>query len=358
MTAEERLIRIADRLETEDFPNKEELAALINGRTESLAQYVSAKASAARDEYYGKKVFVRGLVEFTNFCKNNCLYCGIRAGNAKAERYRLTEDEILECCDIGESLGFKTFVLQGGEDPFFTDDKICRTVEKIKSRHPDCAVTLSIGEKPRESYEKFFEAGADRYLLRHETANPEHYAFLHPAAMSFENRRRCLRDLKDIGFATGSGFMVGSPAQTAEHLAEDLLFLKELKPHMVGIGPFVPHKDTPFGTETAGTAELTLFMLALTRLILPNALIPATTALGTIAENGREMGILAGANVVMPNLSPASVRAKYTLYDNKIHTGAEAAESLDTLKKRIRAVGYEVVCDRGDPATEKQQTKG
>lgn len=344
----DKLKRLVDKLEKEQKLSKEEFIALINGRNEELAEYLFKKSSDIRDKNYGKRVFVRGLIEFTNYCKNNCLYCGIRAGNKKAERYRLSKEEILECCDHGYELGFRTFVLQGGEDPFFTDEMIVDIVKNIKKDHPDCAVTLSIGEKSRESYEKFRLAGVDRYLLRHETANPEHYAKLHPENLSYENRIRCLRDLKELGFQTGCGFMVGSPYQTTENLANDMVFLQEFRPHMVGIGPFISHKDTPFANERSGTLELTLFMLGLVRLTLPHALLPSTTALGTISPDGRERGILAGGNVVMPNLSPLNVRKKYMLYDNKISTGDEAAESLSNLKLRMKSIGYEVVTDRGD----------
>ena len=344
----DKLKRLVDKLEKEQRLSKEEFIALINGRNEELAEYLFKKASDIRDKNYGKRVFVRGLIEFTNYCKNNCLYCGIRAGNKKAERYRLSKEEILECCDHGYGLGFRTFVLQGGEDPFFTDEMIVDIVKNIKKDHPDCAVTLSIGEKSRESYEKFRLAGVDRYLLRHETANPEHYAKLHPENLSYENRIRCLRDLKELGFQTGCGFMVGSPYQTTENLANDMIFLQEFRPHMVGIGPFISHKDTPFANERSGTLELTLFMLGLVRLTLPHVLLPSTTALGTIASDGREKGVLAGGNVVMPNLSPLNVQKKYMLYDNKISTGDEAAESLNNLKLRMKSIGYEVVTDRGD----------
>ena len=344
----DKLKRLVDKLEKEQKLSKEEFTALIDGRNEELADYLFKKASDIRDKNYGKRVFVRGLIEFTNYCKNNCLYCGIRAGNKKAERYRLSKEEILECCGHGYGLGFRTFVLQGGEDPFFTDEMMVDIVKNIKKEHPDCAVTLSIGEKSRESYEKFRLAGVDRYLLRHETANPEHYAKLHPENLSYENRMRCLRDLKELGFQTGCGFMVGSPYQTTENLANDMIFLQEFRPHMVGIGPFISHKDTPFANERSGTLELTLFMLGLVRLTLPHALLPSTTALGTIAPDGRERGVLAGGNVVMPNLSPLNVRKKYMLYDNKISTGDEAAESLNNLKLRMKSIGYEVVTDRGD----------
>ncbi len=344
----DKLKKLIDKLESERLLTKEEFIELIEGRNEEISQYLFKKASDIRDKNYGKRVFVRGLIEFTNYCKNNCLYCGIRAGNKNAERYRLTKEEILECCFHGYELGFRTFVLQGGEDPFYTDEKIVDIVKTIKQNFPDCAITLSIGEKSRESYEKYKKAGTDRYLLRHETASSEHYSQLHPQNLTLENRIRCLEDLKDLGFQTGSGFMVGSPYQTTENLAEDMIFLHRLQPHMVGIGPFICHKDTPFAAERSGTLELTLFMLGILRLMLPYALLPSTTALGTIAPDGRERGILAGGNVIMPNLSPLSVRKKYMLYDNKISTGDEAAESLNQLKQKMNSIGYEIVTDRGD----------
>ncbi len=339
---------LVDKLENGRSLSKEEFAFLIENRDEESAEYLFEKARKLRNKIYGNAVYIRGLIEFTNYCKNDCFYCGIRRSNGRAERYRLTEEQIMECCRAGYELGFRTFVLQGGEDGFFTDEKLLKIISGIKKEFPDCALTLSIGEKSRESYQAYFEAGADRYLLRHETADCVHYGKLHPPELSAENRQRCLFDLKEIGFQTGSGFMVGSPFQTAENLAEDMLFLKKLEPHMVGIGPFIPHKDTPFGGEKAGTLELTLFMLGLLRLMLPHALLPATTALGTISPNGRERGILAGANVVMPNLSPLSVRKKYSLYDNKICTGDEAAECKSCLAGRMASIGYEIVTHRGD----------
>ena len=310
--------------------------------------FARSLACGISKEYFGNRVYIRGLIEFTNICRRNCLYCGLRCGNALADRYRLTDDDILECCASGYSLGFRTFVLQGGEDASFTDEKICGIVRRIKAEYPDCAVTLSIGERERASYQAFFDAGADRYLLRHETANHAHYSKLHPDNMSLENRMRCLFDLKEIGFQTGCGFMVGSPYQTAETIADDLLFIRELNPHMVGLGPFIPHKDTPFGNMPQGSLELTLFLLALVRIMLGRVLLPSTTALGTIHPQGREMGILSGANVVMPNLSPVSVRKKYMLYDNKICTGDEAAECRGCLEKRMQSIGYEIAVDRGD----------
>ncbi len=344
----QELYELADRLERDRILTKEEFTALIENRSDKLAEYVFEKARRIRHRIYGKDVYIRGLIEFTNYCGNDCLYCGIRRSNKNADRYRLTKEDILECCETGHSLGFRTFVLQGGEDGFYTDDMLVDIIKAVKKIYPDCALTLSIGEKSRESYEKYFDAGADRYLLRHETADSCHYSKLHPTSLSLENRKRCLYDLKEIGYQTGSGFMVGSPFQTAECLAEDMIFLHELQPHMVGIGPFIPHHDTPFADEKQGTLELTLFMLGLLRLMLPNVLLPATTALGTIDPNGREMGILAGANVVMPNLSPKGVRKKYLLYDNKICTGDEAAECRQCLERRMNKIGYRIAVSRGD----------
>jgi len=322
---------------------------LIAGQTEELAEYAAEKARSIREKIYGKTVFTRGLIEFTNYCKNDCLYCGIRRSNSNAERYRLSEEEILDCCKQGYELGFRTFVLQGGEDGYFTDDRITEIIKKIKAKYPDCALTLSIGEKEKESYQRFFNAGADRYLLRHETADEAHYNTLHPEELSLRHRMDCLWNLKEIGYQVGCGFMVGSPGQTAGTLAKDMKFIEELQPQMVGIGPFVPHHETPFAKETAGTVKQTLYLLSLLRLLKPNLLLPATTALGTIDPRGREKGILAGANVVMPNLSPTTVRKKYELYDNKICTGDEAAECRNCLNGRMQSIGYELVVDRGDP---------
>lgn len=339
---------LIDRLEAGEALTKDEWVRLIDGRSPELAAYLFPKARAIRERVYGTDVYVRGLIEYSNYCKNNCLYCGIRAGNQNASRYRLSTGDILSCCQSGYSLGFRTFVLQGGEDPFMTEDKITELVSMIRREFPDCAITLSLGEMEYESYKHFFDVGADRYLLRHETANAEHYQKLHPTEMSFEHRMNCLRTLKEIGYQTGCGFMVGSPYQTSECLAGDMIFIRDLKPEMVGIGPFIPQHDTPFGDQTAGTMELTLFMMGLLRLQDPNVLLPATTALGTIHPFGRELGILAGGNVVMPNLSPVQVRAKYLLYDNKICTGDEAAECVNCMKRRMESVGYHVVVDRGD----------
>ncbi len=344
----EPMLKLIDKLKETKHLTKEEWVELIEGRTPEVAEYLFAQARDVREQVYGKSIYIRGLIEFTNFCKNDCFYCGIRRSNTNACRYRLDLDEILECCEKGYELGFRTFVLQGGEDAYFTDDRLEQTVKAIRGQYPDCAITLSVGERSYESYKHLFDAGADRYLLRHETYNAEHYGQLHPTELSAKVRQQCLKNLKEIGYQVGCGFMVGSPYQTAEYLAEDMMFLAELRPHMVGIGPFIPHKDTPFAKETSGTLELTLYMLGLTRLLLPEVLLPATTALGTIASNGRELGMLAGANVVMPNLSPSMVREKYLLYNDKAYTGLEAAECVQDLQDRMRAIGYEVVVSRGD----------
>lgn len=340
--------RFIDQLEKTGILTKDELIQLIENRTPELSEYLFEKARKIREFHYGKDVYIRGLIEFTNYCKNNCYYCGIRSGNRKAQRYRLTHAEILECCEEGYQLGFRTFVLQGGEDPYYNDDMMEDIILDIKEHFPDCALTLSMGERSYESYLRFYRAGADRYLLRHETANEEHYGKLHPENLSPKYRKECLYHLKKIGYQVGTGFMVGSPWQTAENLAEDLLFIKELNPQMVGIYPYISHKDTPFKDQKSGSLELTLFMLGLLRLMLPSVLLPATTALGTIDPKGREKGILAGANVVMPNLSPVAVRKKYLLYDNKISTGDEAAECKNGLEQSMKSIGYEVVVARGD----------
>ncbi len=343
-----KLLSLIEKLETEHSLTLGEYQFLIDNRTDEAAEILAQKADKVRREIYGNTVFIRGLIEITNICKNDCLYCGIRKSNRSCQRYRLTKEEILECCDEGYRLGFRTFVMQGGEDGYFTDDVLCDIVGTIKTKHPDCAVTLSMGERSADSYRRLREAGADRYLLRHETADSEHYSLLHPENLTLENRIACLNTLKEIGFQTGCGFMVGSPYQTSAMLAKDLKFIETFKPDMCGIGPFVPHKDTPFRDEKRGSAELTCYLLSIIRLIHPPVLLPATTALGTIDENGREKGILAGANVVMPNLSPASVRKKYELYDNKLSDGDESAQSKENLSKRIEKIGYKIVTARGD----------
>lgn len=351
----DNLFTIADKLIKNHSLTLQEYEDLILGYSKGLADYLKANAVKIRKDVYGNQVFVRGLVEISNICKNNCFYCGIRGGNYYCQRYRLTPKEIMECCVEGYELGFRTFVLQGGEDGFYTDEILCHLISNIKKVFPDCAVTLSLGERSRESYQKLYDAGADRYLLRHEAADKELYKKLHPADMSFENRMNCLKNLKNIGYQTGCGFMVGAPYQTARHIAKDLKFIEEFKPDMCGIGPFVPHRNTIFSKENAGSADLTCYLLSIIRLIHPNILLPATTALGTVSDDGRERGILSGANVVMPNLSPESARKKYELYNNKLNTGAENAFHMNQLKNKMKNIGYEIVVARGDVASSMKQ---
>ena len=326
----------------------EEYESLLNNITSDEKEVLRQEAVKLATSIYGNKIYARGLIEFSNYCKNNCYYCGIRNGNKNCDRYRLTKEQIYDCCDLGYELGFRTFVLQSGEDLFFNDDLMVEIISHIRSNFPDCAITISIGEKEKSTYQKYFNAGANRYLLRHETANKKLYETIHPKEMSFDNRMRCLQDLRDIGFQVGAGYMVECPHQTNYDLALDLKFVEEFKPEMCGIGPFIPHKDTDYKNEKAGTLEKTLLLLSITRIILPRVLLPATTALGTINPLGREMGVEHGANVVMPNLSPTEVRSKYLLYDNKICTGDEAAECKNCMSARMKRIGYELVIDRGD----------
>ncbi len=328
--------------------NKKKLNKKEKEEIKELKKYLRIKAREKADKIFGKYIFMRGLVEFTNYCKNDCIYCGIRKSNKNAERYRLNKKEILECCKVGYDIGFRTFVLQGGEDNFFNIERMSNIVRAIKKEFPDCALTLSIGEKDEEYYKELKNNGANRFLLRHETSENEHYSKLHPKYMSLDNRKECLRILKRLGFQTGTGIMVGSPFQKLENIASDLIFMQEIKPEMIGIGPFLPHKDTPFANEKIGEMGLTLILISILRLIFPLSLIPATTALGTIKEGGRELGILHGANVVMPNLSPMNVRKKYLLYNNKISTGTESAEGVELLKKSIDKIGYILTGARGD----------
>lgn len=322
-----------------------ELKLLIENETaENLAEY----ADEVRQKYYGKKVFLRGLIEISSYCKNDCYYCGIRRSNKSAERYRLEHDNVLKCAEIGYKLGLRTFVIQGGEDAFFTDDYLCSIIYDMKSKYPECAVTLSLGERPYESYKRLKEAGADRYLLRHETADRELYYHLHPHGMSFENRRQCLYNLKELGYQVGAGFMVGAPFQSTENIISDIRFMQKLQPQMIGIGPFIPHKDTPFRDEKGGTLELTLCLLGILRLMFPKVLLPATTALGSISPIGRTLGLQTGCNVIMPNISPEDARKKYMLYNNKLISGSETAEGLEILKNEIKSAGYETAKERGD----------
>lgn len=338
---------LIDELYNNKVLSKNDLYSILHNSSDEDINYLHQKANEKRSEFYGNKVFLRGLIEFTNYCKCHCSYCGIRADNPKADRYRLTKEEILECCHMGYRLDYRTFVLQGGEDPYFTDEVLVDIVSTIKKELPDCAITLSVGERSFDSYKALFDAGADRYLLRHETASKSLYESLHPH-MSFDNRRRCLRDLKTIGYQVGAGFMIGLPNQTDEDLVEDLLFLKDLDPHMIGIGPFIPHCDTPLGDKSGGTIDKTVILLSMIRLMLPDVLLPATTALGTLHPTGRERGLKAGANVVMPNLSPISVREKYALYNGKICTGDEAAECRGCIQRRIENAGFSLDLSRGD----------
>lgn len=342
-------MEIARRFIKERILSRDEFVLLLQKSADAdVREMLRQEAFALCRKYYGNKVYIRGLIEFTNYCKNNCYYCGIRRDNRNVRRYRLTEEEILSCCREGYELGYRTFVLQGGEDPYFTDERMTRLIRQIKENHPDCAITLSIGEREKESYRKFREAGADRYLLRHETADEAHYRSLHPQEMSLSHRMQCLYNLKELDYQVGAGFMVGSPGQTLANIADDLLFLQRLQPEMVGVGPFIPHHDTRYADEKAGSVDMTIFLLSIIRILLPKVLLPATTALGTMDPFGREKGLLAGANVVMPNLSPEKNRKDYSLYDNKICTGEEAAQSIAALRKKVESVGCQVVTDRGD----------
>ena len=343
----EKIKNIIDFLSETHHLTEEEYLFLIKNRNEETASYLRQKADEVRKEVYNNKIFIRGLIEISNICKNDCFYCGIRSSSKNCDRYKLSEEDILSCCENGYKLGFRTFVLQGGEG-VFSADIISDIVKKVKEKYPDCAVTLSLGEYQKSDYEKMKNAGADRYLLRHETICKEHYEKLHPQNMSYDNRLRCLKDLKDIGFQVGSGFLVGSPYQSEDIIAKEFKFIEEFSPEMCGIGPFIPQKDTPFKNEKSGTAEETAYYLSIIRLIKPNILLPATTALGTIKDGGRELGVLSGANVLMPNLSPERERKKYALYDNKLSTGVESAEQIENLKKQIKNIGYEIVIDKGD----------
>ena len=348
MEKTDRLIWLTDRLRQEETLSGEELKQFLITRDQKALEYLYKSARDVCVVHYGKKVYARGLIEFTNYCRNNCYYCGIRKDNRHVERYRLSEEEIYACANEGYKTGFRTFVLQGGEDGYYTKEKLGQILSRIAQSFPDCAITLSFGEWDTESYQYWYECGARRYLLRHETADEVHYKSLHPENMTLSHRMKKKKKLKETGYQTGAGFMAGSPGQTTENLVKDLLYLKQLKPHMAGIGPFIPQKDTPFAGKESGTLEMTLKLLALVRLMLPKILLPATTALGTIHPEGRELGILAGANVVMPNLSPAQVRHKYALYDNKIYSGDESAQQWNSLKERIHAIGYELCGERGD----------
>lgn len=344
----DKLFSIIDSLSAGKMLSEEQFKYLVTHRSDEGARLLQTRAAAVRDSIYGREIFVRGLIEFTNVCKNDCYYCGIRKSNPNLSRYRLTEAQIMYCVRSGYDLGFRTFVLQGGEDGHFTDEVLSKLIRQMKTEYPDCAVTLSLGERSRESYAALKEAGADRYLLRHETATKAHYEELHPPEMSFDHRMHCLHELRDLGYAVGAGFMVGAPYQTPADLARDFLFLQEFRPDMVGIGPFIPHRDTPFRDMPAGTLKDTLYYLSILRLMLPDVLLPSTTALGTIHPLGREMGFDCGANVIMPNLSPVTVRKQYQLYDGKICVDDDATKCNHCLDLRLEKFGYRMVVDRGD----------
>lgn len=339
---------LAERLRQEQTLRPEEYRTLLAECDGETFGYLRSAARETVRERFGDGIYIRGLIEIGNCCRNDCLYCGIRRSNRSAERYRLTSDEILTCCRTGYELGFRTFVLQGGEDPAWDDARLCGLVGEIHRRWPSCAITLSLGERSAASYEALFRAGATRYLLRHETADPALYATLHPAEMSHARRIACLETLRRIGYQTGTGLMVGVPGQTIGTLVEDLLLIERLRPQMIGIGPFLPHRDTPMGHAPAGSLRLTLLLLAILRLMRPAALIPATTALATLSPEGRRLGILSGANVVMPNLSPAAERAKYAIYEHKASFGCEAAEGLAELERELASIGCRIDYARGD----------
>ncbi len=342
------MLKLLEKLKAQGSLSKAEFLLLLEAHSKELQIKAAEMATEFRKKAFDNNVYIRGVIEISNYCHNNCFYCGIRRENSEVERYRLKREEILSCCKQGYELGFRTFVLQGGEDAYFTEEIITGLIREIKELYKDCAITLSLGEKKFETYKAYKEAGADRYLLRHETASEKHYQILHPEYQKFESRMRCLQDLKKLGFQTGTGFMVGSPGQTLQNLAEDLFFISKFRPEMVGIGPFISHKSTPFAKAKNGSLDLTLYLLSILRIMLPKVLLPATTALGSIDPRGRELGILAGANVIMPNLSPEDTRDKYSLYDNKLKTGPEAAEGLKELAKRLAEIDCKIAIARGD----------
>ncbi len=342
------IYKLIDKLEKEKTLDLKEYEYIISEFTKEHLNYLREKAYKVKLENYGNSIYIRGLIEISNFCKNDCLYCGIRKSNLCAERYRLTKEEILECCETGYPLGFRTFVLQGGEDMYFTDKVLGDIVASIKEKYSDCAVTLSVGERSKESYKYLYDCGADRFLLRHETADNEHYQKLHPENLTLKNRIECLYNLKEIGYQVGCGFMVDSPYQTNECIAKDLKFIEEFNPDMVGIGPFIPHEKTPFKDFKSGNLDKVLLLLGLVRLINPTVLLPSTTALATLNENGRIEGLKIGANVVMPNLSPGDAKEKYTLYNNKARFGKESALNIENLKKELEKYNMKVECNKGD----------
>lgn len=345
--SESRFAGLLEGFRTGDYPDREGWRLLLTSLSGEQALRLRRLAAETAAQTFGRGVYIRGLIEISSFCRNDCYYCGLRRSNRHAQRYRLTREEILSCCRNAAALGFGTFVLQGGEDDGQSDEWIEALVRDIRREFPDHAVTLSVGERTAGAYRRFREAGADRYLLRHETRNDGHYARLHPSEMSAGHRRSCLRTLKALGFQTGAGMMIGSPGQTVDCLIDDIQFLEELQPEMIGMGPFVPAAHTPFARCSPGTVEQTLRLVALMRLRFPDALIPATTALSALSADGRLQAILSGANVVMPNLSPAGVLGRYAIYDGKPY-GTGARRGLDVVAAELESIGYHIVCGRGD----------
>lgn len=315
---------------------------------DQTVEELRAWAGKARDKMYGKRVFFRALIEFSSWCKNDCYYCGLQRSNQNAVRYRLSDDEIISCCRTAYERGIRTFVLQSGEDPYYSDFRLCRLITEIKEQFPDSAVTLSVGERSPDSYQRLFDAGADRYLLRHESANEDHYRKLHPPTQRLCDRKRCLFHLKEIGYEVGTGFMVDSPDQTNETLADDFIFLRELKPDMIGIGPFIPHHDTRFAGYEFPSAKRTLILLSLIRVMLPGVLLPATTALAAADDRGFEKGLMAGANVLMPNASPLKRRDAYALYDHKPNEGKGTIEQWHQWVHWVESLGLQPDFSRGD----------
>ncbi|MBO5463940.1 MAG: [FeFe] hydrogenase H-cluster radical SAM maturase HydE [Alistipes sp.] len=339
---------LVERLASEHRLSKRDLVSLLSSCDEPTLDLLRDKATRTAHEQFGFGIYLRGLIEISSYCKNDCLYCGLRRSNRNAERYRLSDKQILECCQIGYNLGLRTFVLQGGEDSLLSDQRLESLIGEIHSRYPDAAITLSLGERPLESLQRLRQAGASRYLLRHEAADAQLYAAIHHAEMSHASRLQTINELMQLGFQTGVGMMIGVPMQSIESIAEDLLYIERTKPQMVGIGPFIPHHDTPFKDYPAGDLRLTLMAIAITRLLLPKALIPATTALATLSKEGVKKGILSGANVVMPNLSPAGIRAKYAIYDNKASREGQSAEGIEILSEELKSIGYHIDFSKGD----------
>ena len=340
--------RLVDKLRDEHRLTPDEYRALLIMRDAQVIDYLMDQARTVSQLHFGRGIYLRGLIELSNVCRNDCLYCGIRRSNCHVERYTLSHDQVLACCEQGYKIGFRTFVLQGGEWGEERSRWIADLIGDIKKGWPDCAVTLSLGEHPRETYALWRDAGADRYLLRHETHHPRLYSLLHPQRMSLAHRLQCLDWLKELGFQVGTGIMVGAPFQTLESIIEDIEYLVDFQPQMIGLGPFIPHHDTPFRRFPAGSVEMTAKLYAILRLAMPKALIPSTTAMATLAPDGRCRGILAGANVVMPNLSPTDTRKQYSLYDNKAALGAESAQGVKILADELAAIGYHIDWSRGD----------